>query len=374
MVKQRHIESAFLSNKLPLCIVLSFCAFLSACTSVSTHPASHKTIAHELLALEYEAMRGSSNSPTASEFDERLARLDSIIEQAVQRIKALNADEKTPDGIKKMFDEVDRVLVENNYNLFINTRNLWDTMSPGIPNSGGFALMTDRMRKHREAHPSAVYYRFDCDTGSMIYLGVFDVLKKPVVMVETPKHNFIRWRISDHEHVNWDVNDAKSYTDDEHRSGEPRTAGPFNKQTEVRLHYLADMPFEEVRAYHTSLTADILKRSGRYKEAVEMFKKAVQGRPYSATPRNNLAWMIATEPALQDRSLQDLALEMAESAVALEPTNNLIDTLAAVHAARGNFDAAIRVEQGGAKNAKRIAVYRAHKKPAELGWRDEPDQ
>ena len=328
------------------------------------------TLAHELLRVEHEA-----NGEPEAAFAERLKRLNLLIDEAVNRVKALKVDDSTPKGIKAIFAEIDQVLVDNHYNVFINTRALWDAMTPGIPNSGGIRLLTEKMKEHRKKYPDAVYYRFDCDTVAIFYLGVFDRLNKPVVMVETPKHEFLRWRISGNKHVNWDVNDARSYTDEEYRSGRPRIANPFDKETEIRNHFLQDMSRDETKSHHRAIAAELLRDRAQFEKAIEFFEGSIKQRPYAAMPRNNLAWMIATQPDLQRNDLLDRALVMAQTAVALMPTDgNLVDTLAAVHAARHEFEKAIEIERGGRNRADRIKAYKDKKTPSELDWRFEPNE
>jgi hypothetical protein len=328
-----------------------------------------ETIAHEILRAEYEAKGGTDDDYTA-----RLNQLNSIVDLAVERIKALRVDESTPEGIKKLFSEVDQVLVDKHYHVFIQTETLWDALTPGIPASGGRHVLTPKMEEHRQRFPDATYYRFDCDTGTIIHLGVFERLGKPVVMVETPKHNFLRWRISPHQHVNWDVNDSESYTDDQHRAGAPRTTSGFDDDTEKKGHYLLDMPRDEVRCYHLAIVAGLFKEGQQFAKAIDCYHESIECRPYAATPKNNLAWMIATQPSLQRKELLDHALTMARSAVELRPKDgNLIDTLAAIHAARHEFDEAIAVEESGRNNPSRIKAYLDHKTPVEMDWKLEPD-
>lgn len=333
------------------------------------------TIAHRWLAREYAAMKGRENAPTLASYQDRVTLLDALIDEAVRRVRALQIDGSDDAAIVKQFDEVDRVLVDSHYNGFIHTKLLWDALTPGISDSGGTRFMTDRMRQHRAAHPEAQYFRFDCDTGSVIYLAVFEVLGRPVVMVETPRHNFVRWRVSPDHHVNWDVNDARSYSDDEHRSGALQTTGPFSREVERLGHHLVDMSPSEVEYYHQGIVAGVFKESGQFDEAVRMYLSSIEGTPWAATPRNNLAWMIATTKELQRPELHNLAVRMAQSAVALRSHDgNFIDTLAAAYAARGDFDIAFQTEMLGRRNANRLKVYSERTRPADTNWSSEPPE
>ena len=351
-------------------VILSFAC--PAILFIATSCRSNETIGHQWLREECQAL-GTNDAELLA----RSKRLDMLATESIGRIRKLNVDDKTPDGVKRILSEIDSVLVENNYVVFINTKTLSDALTPGIPTSGGAVVRTPQMESHRKKFPDATYYRFDCDTGTIIYLDILQRLGEPVVMFETPKHNCLRWDLSPTKHINWDVNDAASYTDDEHRQGVPHTAGNFDLTAERSEHYLLDMTSDEVEAYHLAIVAGLYKARGKYDQAIECYEASIVGRPYVAMPRNNLAWMIATEPSLQTSKLHELALTMAQSAVDLEPKNgNHVDTLAAVYAARHEFEKAIAVESApnGRQRQTRLDAYQNRCTPVDMNWRLEPDE
>ena len=300
-----------------------------------------------------------------TEYEERVARLNMLVNEAVKRVRALKADDTTALGVRASFAAVDQVLVDHHYQILFRTPSLWDMLTPGIPNNGETHQLTEPMKKHQEMNPGATFYRFDCDTGSMVHLSVWERLGKPVFLVELPEHVFIRWQLSESNWVNWDVNASASYTDQRYRR---RFALP--KEEEERMKFLQNMPQQEVKMYHLSLLAKMAHQRGDLDKAVRYFTGSIEGRPHANMNRNNFAWMIATERGLQKAELLDVALKEARRAVEMSPKDHgYIDTLAAVYAARGDFESAIRTEETGKNSRERIEAYRKKKTPAELGWK-----
>jgi tetratricopeptide (TPR) repeat protein len=86
----------------------------------------------------------------------------------------------------------------------------------------------------------------------------------------------------------------------------------------------------------------LLAHSGRYRDAVEQFESALQLQPDCSDACNNLAWILATCP---DEMVRDgeRAVRWAEKAIELHGKDSpeLLDTLAAAHAASGDFSNAV---------------------------------
>jgi Flp pilus assembly protein TadD len=85
-----------------------------------------------------------------------------------------------------------------------------------------------------------------------------------------------------------------------------------------------------------------LRTTGHPGEAVDQLRAAVRLAPGAAEPMLALAWALATEP---DRQLRDpgTAVRLARDAIAVmaPPDARALATLAAAHAAAGDFDAAL---------------------------------
>jgi len=125
---------------------------------------------------------------------------------------------------------------------------------------------------------------------------------------------------------------------------------------------------------NTSL-ANGLVQKGLFGEAVGHFKVALQSEPDSATPLNNLAWLLSAAP---DESVRngaqavDLALRL--NRVTQQKNPFFIRTLAAAYAEAGRFEKAVETgkiasglahvqgqHQLAAKIEEEINLYREHR-------------
>ena len=84
------------------------------------------------------------------------------------------------------------------------------------------------------------------------------------------------------------------------------------------------------------------KQLGNYEEALKDYTVAIHLAPDQPTPHNDLAWLLATCPEEKFRDGMR-AVEHAKRAVELTGGKdwNTLDTLAAAHAAKGEFDEAV---------------------------------
>ena len=108
-------------------------------------------------------------------------------------------------------------------------------------------------------------------------------------------------------------------------------------QTAVRIQPTAER--------HATL-AMALARAGRVAEAVSHYRDALRLKPDSVQTLNNLAWILATDPASAMRNGAE-AVQWAERACALTDYKvaTLVGTLAAAYAEQGRFDRAIETAQ-----------------------------
>jgi spermidine synthase len=92
--------------------------------------------------------------------------------------------------------------------------------------------------------------------------------------------------------------------------------------------------------------ASVLLESGRAAEAVPHLRAAASARPSWAEPRNDLAWLLVTDPAAGDEGHRE-GLALAQSAAALTGSRDpeILDTLAVAYAANGRTDAAREVAE-----------------------------
>src|SRR5690606_38699285 len=99
-----------------------------------------------------------------------------------------------------------------------------------------------------------------------------------------------------------------------------------------------------IEAY--SNRAHALKNLGRFSEAITSYQKAIDSGSASPQAYNDAAWLLATCPV---ESVRDpgKAVEHAQHACERSHYRNgdFLDTLAAAHAANGDFDAAVKAQQ-----------------------------
>ena len=84
---------------------------------------------------------------------------------------------------------------------------------------------------------------------------------------------------------------------------------------------------------------NILQATGHSREAIPHYRESIRLKPGWAFPTNNLAWLLASDPELRDGAAAlTLALELTNADGGNNPAT--LSTLAAAHAAKGDFAAA----------------------------------
>lgn len=126
--------------------------------------------------------------------------------------------------------------------------------------------------------------------------------------------------------------------------------------------------------------SQVLLKLGRAGEAATELQVVARQYPEDVVLLNNVAWLLATHPDPQVRSPGD-ALLLAERVVTLDPAASSLDTLAAAHAAGGDFEAAVEVASRALERARRrgdpalalsieerLAGYAAERPVVDTGW------
>jgi Flp pilus assembly protein TadD len=144
----------------------------------------------------------------------------------------------------------------------------------------------------------------------------------------------------------------------------------------------AAMPFLEKSAQLSPASGEAygklglaLAENGRIREAIACYRESLRLRPNQVPARNNLAWLLATQP---DPGLRNGAEAVTHAEYACEVTGYkqamLVGTLAAAYAESGDFQHAVRAGEQAidlatkagqaalvAKNQELLALYRAGK-------------
>jgi hypothetical protein len=137
--------------------------------------------------------------------------------------------------------------------------------------------------------------KFDCDTGSILYLAISEVNELPIYMVEVPLHNFVRFYYDKGEYINWDVNHSKVISDSEYLENYSSDI-----PESVKYRYLQPMTQRNVKAFFYSLLDRVVFGTSisNQMEAKKYFDIAIQERPYSPITTLNYVWFILNSEAL----------------------------------------------------------------------------
>jgi hypothetical protein len=326
----------------------------------------YQTIAHKFIALDEAALKLNEGYRT-DHFDSAYHILDRIIarsEAAITAIIKSPSSDNRADAIR-ILQSIDQVLLEENFVVCIQVENL----SAGLTLANPKNLKCYQYRPNGSSTINDKHYCIDCDLSAMIFYSVGEVMHLPINFIEVPGHNFVRWRFSEMDYINWDNNSARTYTDDDFRDGRSPTSNePFSRKEEENLHYLKDMSATEMEAYYNVIIAGILKNNQHYKEAEQRFLYAINSRPYDALAMNNLSWMYLTVPSFKDSATYQKAYNLSVKVDQLSPKSiEYRDTFSCACAAVGKFDSAIKVEKTARNKPERIKAFEAGKTCLDLG-------
>jgi tetratricopeptide (TPR) repeat protein len=187
-------------------------------------------------------------------------------------------------------------------------------------------------------------YKIDCDLGSFLYLGIAESLGLPLTFIEVPKHNFIRWNFNDKTHINWDVNSADFFSDDDFREGlSPTVNTAFNTGKETAYRYLENMDTSGFIGSYSWVIGRNLKKEKKYSEARKYYELAIEKWSYHPTPKLSLAYLITFYGVFNTREDHLIANKLAKEAVEIySKENEYLETLACTYALLGNYDMAIK--------------------------------
>ena len=278
----------------------------------------------------------------------KYALLDSIIDDAKKRI-VYNATLQDPqaqrDQAELILATIDQVLTDHNI-LYppgdYDVTSLRAGLTPQHYDKDALARIlrvpiNKRRRDHARAHATEPFYILDCDISSFVYIGVADAIGLDLHLVDLPDHMFVRWELEDGSHLNWDTNDAQEVTDKELASDYG-----LGKRIRKQRIYLASMTRREAEGFAYFLRATRFEERDEDAKAIADLKKARDLYPQSTQVASELAWLYATAQGV-DLMHRKLAIDLAQSVVDLEPKcGDFWDSLAAAHAANGNFKQATK--------------------------------
>ncbi|MCU0439008.1 MAG: hypothetical protein MUC49_14005 [Raineya sp.] len=344
-------------------IILIFSLFLSLTTlGQSRYILKYNTITHRLLKLE----RQFSNDSLHGDFDKKYQIIDTLIATCKNRlsVRLKNPVESHIEGVE-ILKTIDSILSENNFFICIETGFLSEALTPTSKDTPLKCYIFNNNSYRKKMYEQAkIIYRIDCDLGSFIYLGIGEALGLPLTLVEVPKHNFIRWKFRDGTHINWDVNSADFFSDEDFRNGlSPTAHSRFTKETEIKFGYLQSMDSSNTIGYYSRVVGYNFEEQKKYLEARKYYELAIEKWPYHPTPKFYLAYLIISYPVFNKKEDCLLANKLAIDAVVASPKDNeYLKILACSYALLGDFKMAIRTaKQTNPINSKLIEAFKNKK-------------
>lgn len=270
----------------------------------------HSGLAYEILDLESEACFVP---------DAAYELLDAILDEVIARVRAQGLATNTPSRQLALTISgiTSTVLRDRGFGLHIPTRTLGDSLlvrAPGLP--GG------------------PVHIFDCDIGSIILLTVAGHYALPASLVDVrlasgKGHNYVRWDTGQNTALDWDMNEASDCR------SLPDPQRPWLARS---------MTHDEVLSHVLWIRGGTWSRRGLSARALPDYRRAMELGPLRPDPFNEFAWLVASRIVPNRSQYEDQALAAAEHAVELERTPGNLDTLACVHALRGEFGPAVLIQ------------------------------
>jgi len=161
-----------------LTALLAGCAPKTAQVEKNPYQPKYRTIGHQMLALEKDL--GAKES--------ELRRLETVIDRAMMVI-----DRKLSYGPKEAASAL-------------------ETISIVVKESYSY-------RPQRLLHQGLKANQLDCDLFVSIYLSIAEVAKLPIQAVVAPLHTFVRWRLDNGSHLNWETTNGSETNDQYYLSG-----------------------------------------------------------------------------------------------------------------------------------------------------------
>lgn len=294
----------------------------------------------EYLSIGHRILQEDDRAEPVS--DAVFQRLDSVVAQVVNEVTV--GPVNTIDEARAVLESIEHVVTSTNFVCSIPyylVHSFSEGLQPRILDSQlAFASENALRRTHILANEDEEFSHVDCDLSSLLYLCIAEALQLPLCMVEVPQHNFVRWRLSDTLHLNWDTNYGfNKFTDNEYAS-----LYGVDPTHIVNGTYLADLSAANVEGYFSFVRGITFQRANEYACAIAEYRAAVNNYPQSPSSRNNIAWLFVSVRDVQQIVTSDEALQLQLEACDIDRSHSYLDTLACVYAERRDFTSAIQFE------------------------------
>jgi len=269
-------------------------------------------------------------------------RLDTIILRVQNEITVDNIT--TINEAKSILERIEQVVTTSNFVCSIPyylVQSFGDGLLPRkLDERLIYAAENELRRPYITAHANEMFSHVDCDLSSLLYLCIAEALHIPLRMVELPGHNFIRWRLNNYTHLNWDTNYGfNRFTDNEYAAHYGVKADQIVNGT-----YLLDLSTDNVEGYFSFVRGITFQSAKKFHESINEYRVAITKYPQSPAARNNIAWLFVSDKSVQQIVTKEEALELMLKACDIYRTDNSLDTLACVYAENGDFKSAITIE------------------------------
>lgn len=328
--------------------------------SILYEPVGHGTTTHRLFQLESEFLHECERHAAGSWAADATQHLERFLDEVGEHVPSPHCGlDCEPEEVIELLRGVDRALYSAGFAICLTVDTFTEALAVrrplGDPNTSHLSLGEgDWCRlKRSDVRDEALsrgaelgFYPMDCDLSSLFYLAAAERFGWPLQMVEVPGHNFVRWRLRNGEAVNWDTNEARSYTDEE-----------YTQRYGSEYRSLVDMSAIDVESYYAGVVVSFLES----RDCVgRIFDRLAQKPNLRPVLWNALAWTLSTDIRFAGDPRLDAALDMARSATVEDPACAYFDTLSCAYAAVGDFQSAVRVEfENISKTSPRIAHFRA---------------
>jgi len=346
-----------------------FCSIILLISSTAAYAADpkkeYRTLIHELLDTERRALSVETQLRPPEIYAAMFKVLNKFVYESRLEIQQRNLDVSRARREKgealRILRAIDDVMVENNFLLHVKTGLLTDTFSPSIARPQFH--YTEKRRNYFNEHKNELFYHWDCDLGSFLFLAVAEELSLPLTFIEIPDHYFVRWTFNDGRNFNWDINIAGEFTDDNYRNlRSPRSRYYFDADQEHWNKYLTNLTDDDILGYHYFALGIELAESNHLELAETYYKHSIEKRPASTLGINNLSWMYLTHQKFAYPRYARVALELSLRVDAIDPREkNSKDTLSCAYAANGMFEKAIEVERVAYNKQEKLDGYQSGK-------------
>lgn len=328
------------------------------------------TFAHRVLDIESE--RADVPQSAYDLIDRMIASVRARVSTAV-----IVGDRKARERqVMHLLHTIDDVLVEQRFVFpLVYDSTLAEALQPRtVDRNTLFRILQRRENTHRREqimmHPDRPVRFIACQQASLLYRGMAEPFDVDIRLVSLPHHVFMRVQVADDKWINWDPNDACTYSDEGYARAHDVTKDQIRDGV-----FLKTLSEDRVMSLIYHARACRCWELAKYDAAEEDYRRAIELDPQNGFPYAGLSCLYTGSPAGMKSEQHRVAesLSLAKTATSLAPQlPYATQALAAARAENGDFDGAIMAQQraivlcdeddAAGRNAagERLKFYSAH--------------